>query len=390
LAAALTTVLLFASFGRDENEAFSGNMPERGQGAAMHKKLFIPGPVEVAPEILQAMATPMVGHRMPEYAELHKRVTDRLKKLLATESRVFLSTSSAFGAMEGAVRNLVGKRCANFCNGAFSDKWHDVTKRCGKEADAFKAEWGQPVTPEMVDQALATGKYDSMTLIHNETSTGVMSPLPEIAAVLRRYPDVISIIDTVSSMSALNIPLDELGIDCCIFGVQKAFALPPGLAVFTANQRALERAKGIEGRGYYFDFIEFATNDEKHNTPSTPCISQIYALDRQLERIFAEGLEARWARHMAMATLVRGWVDARGYSCFPPPAYRSVTLTCALNSRGTDLAALKKEMGARGFAFDDGYGKIKGKTFRIPHMGDMQVADLNEFLAVIDTLLDKQ
>ncbi|HWI40348.1 MAG TPA: alanine--glyoxylate aminotransferase family protein, partial [Verrucomicrobiae bacterium] len=137
----------------------------------MPKKLFIPGPVEVAPEILQAMATPMVGHRMKEYAELHRRVKEKLKRLLLTDSRVFLATSSAFGVMEGAVRNLVSRRCVNFCNGAFSDKWHDVTKRCGKEADAVKAEWGMPITPEMVDAALATGKYDAMTLIHNETST---------------------------------------------------------------------------------------------------------------------------------------------------------------------------------------------------------------------------
>ncbi|KAF0219647.1 MAG: alanine--glyoxylate [Geobacteraceae bacterium] len=353
----------------------------------MHKKLFIPGPVEVAPEILQAMATPMIGHRMPEYALLHRGVKEKMKILLFTGGKVFLATSSAFGVMEGAVRNLVGKRCVNFCNGAFSDKWHDVARRCGKEADAVKVEWGKPVTPELVDQALATGRYDAITMIHNETSTGVMSPLPEIAAVLRKYPDVVSIVDTVSSMSALKIPVDELGIDCCIFGVQKAFALPPGLAVFTASQKALERCKGIDGRGYYFDFLEFDAADEKDNTPSTPCISQIYALDRQLERIFAEGLERRWERHREMATFVREWVQERGYGFFVDQPYRSLTLTCAVNTRNTDLPALKKSLGERGFAFDDGYGKIKGKTFRIPHMGDMQMADLREFLSVVDQVL---
>lgn len=353
----------------------------------MHKKLFIPGPVEIAPEILAAMATPMIGHRMPEYARLHKGVTDKLKKLMFTDSRVFLATSSAFGVMEGAVRNLVAKRCANFCNGAFSDKWHDVTKRCGKEADAFKADWGKPITPEMVDKALACGKYDAMTLIHNETSTGVMSPLPEIAEVLRNYPDVVSIIDTVSSMSALKIPLDELGIDCCIFGVQKAFALPPGLAVFTANEKALNRAKTVEGRGYYFDFIEFAANDDKDNTPSTPCISQIYAMDRQLDRIFAEGLENRWERHRTLAQLVRSWVKERGYRFFPEEPYLSMTLTCARNTKGTDLSTLKKRLGDAGFAFDDGYGKIKGETFRIAHMGDTQPDDVVGFLEEIDRQL---
>jgi len=356
----------------------------------MHKKLFIPGPIEVSQEILDAMATPMIGHRMPEYARLHKGVTDKLKRLMFTEERVFLATSSAFGAMEGAVRNLVGKRCANFCNGAFSDKWHNVTLACGKEADPFKVAWGEPITPELVDSALATGKYDAITLIHNETSTGVMSPLPEIAEVLRKYPDVVSIIDTVSSMSALKIPVAELGIDCCVFGVQKAFALPPGLAVFSASERALERAKGISGRGYYFDFLEFAAADEKDNTPSTPCISLIYAMERQLERIFAEGLEARWQRHAEMAQFMRNWVQEQGFGLLAAEPYRSVTLTCATNERGVDLATLKKQLGERGFAFDDGYGKLKGKTFRVAHMGDMKIEDLKGITGEMEELLKDQ
>jgi len=353
----------------------------------MHKKLYIPGPIEVSPEILNAMATPMIGHRMPEYARLHKGVTDKLKEVMLTRDRVFLATSSAFGAMEGAVRNLVGKRCANFCNGAFSDKWHGVTISCGKEADAIKVPWGEAITPELVDATLATGNYDAMTLIHNETSTGVMSPLPEIAQVLKKYPDVVSIVDTVSSMSALRIPVAELGIDCCVFGVQKAFALPPGLAVFSASERALERAKGIPGRGYYFDFLEFAAADEKDNTPSTPCISLIYAMNTQLDRMLAEGLEARWSRHQDMAQYMRNWVKGQGFGFFAGEPYRSITLTCATNDRNVDLAQLKKSLGERGYAFDDGYGKLKGKTFRVAHMGDMQIDDLKEITAQIEDLL---
>lgn len=353
----------------------------------MYKKLFIPGPVPVHPDILAAMATPMIGHRMKEYAELHGRVTGRLKQVLSTQGKVFLATSSAFGAMEGAVRNLVGRRCANFCNGAFSDKWHDVTLRCGKQADAIRFDWGRPVTPKAVEKALSTGNYDSMTMIHNETSTGVMSPLPEIAEVMRSFPDVMFIVDTVSSMSALPIPVDELGIDSCIFGVQKAFALPPGLTVFTASEKALQRATTVEGRGYYFDYLEFAANDAKDNTPSTPCISQIFAMDRQLERMFAEGLEARWARHRDLAGYVRGWLASRGFELFPEAGYESLTLTCARNTRGIDLATLKKRLAEAGFAFDDGYGKIKGQTFRIAHMGDMARGDLDELFSAISAIM---
>lgn len=353
----------------------------------MHKKLFIPGPVEVRPEILAAMAAPMIGHRMKEYAELHGRAKNKLKVLLETKGKVYFATSSAFGVMEGAIRNLVGKRCANFCNGAFSDKWHDVTLRCGKQADAIRFDWGQPVTPEQVEKTLSTGKYDSMTMIHNETSTGVMSPLPEIAEVMKKFPEVLFIVDTVSSMSALKIPVDELGIDSCIFGVQKAFALPPGLAIFTASEKALQRASTMDGRGYYFDFLEFDANDAKDNTPSTPCISLIYALDSQLDRMFSEGLEQRWQRHQALADHVRGWVTARGFELFPELPFCSKTLTCTRNSRGIDLAGLKKKLGDAGFAFDDGYGKIKGQTFRIAHMGDMTISDLDELFAAMIAIM---
>jgi len=354
----------------------------------MSKKLFIPGPVNILPEIYEAMSQPMIGHRMKEYADLHGRVKNNLKRLMKTDSRVFLSTSSAFGAMEGAIRNLVKGRCANFCNGAFSDKWHDVTIRCGKEADPVKVPWGQPITAELVDTTLATGRYDSMTMIHNETSTGVLSPLQEIAAVMRKYPDVVFIVDTVSSMSALPIYVDELGVDCCIFGVQKAFALPPGLAVFTATEKAIKRASTVENRGYYFDFMEFVSNDEKDNTPSTPCISLIYGLDCQLQRIFAEGLEARWARHQNMAERTASWAVGNGFGLYAPQGARSVTLTSIANSRGVDLAAIKKRLGEKGYAFDDGYGKIKGQTFRIAHMGDLQPAELDEFLGVLDGELE--
>lgn len=353
----------------------------------MGKKLYIPGPVEVSLDVMQAMTAPMFGHRMPEYAELHRRVTTALKTLLNTTAPVFLSTSSAFGVMEGAVRNLVQKRCACFANGAFSSKWHDVTKRCGIEADLFSAEWGQPITPEMVDRSLSTGKYDAMTVVHNETSTGVMSPLEEIAEVMRKYPEVSFIVDTVSSMTAVPIDVGALGLDVCLAGVQKAFGLPPGLAVFAVSPRALDKARTTEGRGYYFDFEEFEKNDLKDNTPSTPCISLIYALDHQLQKMLAEGLENRYARHRSMAEATRAWVQAQGSGLFAAEGYRSMTLTCGENDGRTDLERLKKLAGERGYAIDNGYGKIKNRTFRIPHMADMTMADLEELFALLEELL---
>lgn len=353
----------------------------------MSKKLYIPGPVEVSADVLEAMATPMIGHRMKEYAVLHKEVVDGLKQLLNAPAQVFLSTSSAFGVMEGAVRNLVQKRCACFANGAFSKKWHDVTLRCGLEADLFSADWGQPVTAEMVDAALATGKYDAMTVVHNETSTGVMSPLDEIAAVMKKYPDVSFIVDTVSSMSAVPIDVTALGIDVCLAGVQKAFALPPGLAVFTVTPKALDKARTTPNRGYYFDFEEFEKNDAKNNTPSTPCISQIYALRHQLKKMFAEGLDNRYARHAQMADATRAWALKQGFGLYAAEGARSQTLTAVRNDGRTDVARLKELTGERGYAMDGGYGKIKNDTFRIPHMGDLTMADMEEYFALLEELL---
>ncbi|PLX97143.1 MAG: aminotransferase [Desulfuromonas sp.] len=353
----------------------------------MHKKLYIPGPVEISRDVFEAMMQPMVGHRMKEYATLHHEVTDGLKKLLNCNDPVFLSTSSAFGVMEGAVRNLVQKRCANFTNGAFSGKWHDVTLRCGIEADRFSAEWGEPITPEMVDVALATGKYDAMTMVHNETSTGVMSPLAEIAEVMRRYPDVSFIVDTVSSMTAVPLDVTALGTDVCLAGVQKAFGLPPGLAIFSASRRALDKARRTPGRGYYFDFEEFEKNDLKDNTPSTPCISLIYAMAHQLRKMFDEGLDKRYARHSQLAEKTQQWILDQGFSLFAAEGCRSHTLTCGRNDERTDLESLKKLAAERGYALDNGYGKIKNSTFRIPHMADFTAADLDELFALLEELL---
>ena len=173
--------------------------------------------------------------------------------------------------------------------GAFSDKWFDVSKRCGKEADALQVDWGTAILPEMIEERLSTGAFDALTLIHNETSCGVRNPLPAIADVMRKFPDVMFIVDIVSSFSTEPIPMDALGIDVLLTGSQKALALPPGLALFSVSERAIERAQTMPGRGYYFDFLEFAKNQEQHMTPSTPAIPLIYALRSKLDEIAAEG-----------------------------------------------------------------------------------------------------
>ena len=348
-------------------------------------KLFIPGPVAVSERTLRAMLRQPIGHRSPEFAALYASCQPGLQALMGTRDPVFLSTSSSWGVMEGTVRNLTKRAVLNCMNGAFSDKWHDVAQRLGRTAGALRFEWGQPVDPEAVRRELATGRYDTITLIHNETSTGTMSDLPAVMAAVREFPEVFSIVDAVSSCGGVPIAKDDLGIDVLITGSQKALALPPGLSLFAVSRRAIERAKTVADRGYYFDFLEFQRNHEKNNTPSTPVIPLIYALQSQLADIATEGLEARFARHARLNRLVRDWCHAKGFRLLPEPQYGSITLNCFVNTLGLDLAALNQTLKSKHrLVIDTGYGKLKGRTLRLSNMGDETDATMAALLAALD------
>ena len=354
-----------------------------------HVKLHIPGPVEVSEKTFKAFCRPMIGHRGQGFKDLYAAIQPQLQQLLYTKQLVYVSTSSAWGVMEGAIRNLVHKKVLNCMCGAFSDKWFDVSKKCGKDAEALQVPWGSPIRAEQIDAKLATGQFDALTLIHNETSTGVMSPLAEIAALKAKYPDVMFIVDAVSSLTATKIEFDALGIDVLLAGTQKAFALPPGAAVFAASPAALAKAATTKDRGYYFDFVEFQKNAEQSMTPSTPSISHVYALQSKLEDIFAEGLEARFVRHTKLVGMTHAWAAKHGFTLFPEPGYTSVTLTCVNNGakpggRTVDVAKLQKLVKDRGFLIDGGYGKIKGTTFRLSNMGDETEASMNNLYAALD------
>ncbi len=354
-----------------------------------HVKLHIPGPVEVSPKTFEALCRPAIGHRGQGFKDLYAKIQPQLQTLLGTKQLVYLSTSSAWGVMEGAVRNLVTKKVLNCMKGAFSDKWFDVSKKCGKEAEALQVPWGSPIRADLIDAKLATGQFDALTLIHNETSTGTMSPLAEIAALKAKYPDVMFIVDAVSSMTALPLNFDAVGIDVLLAGTQKAFALPPGLAVFTASPAALAKAATVKDRGYYFDFVEFEKNAKDSMTPSTPSTPHIYALDSKLGEFFAEGLDARYARHQTTNKMLRDWGTKHGFTLFPEAGFESITLCCFNNGakpggRAVDVAKLQKLVKEQGFLIDGGYGKIKGTTFRISNMGDETVESMTPLIAALD------
>ena len=273
--------------------------------------------------------------------------------------------------------------------GAFSDKWLDVAKRCGKNAEPFQVEWGKHIDPKDVDAKLATGKFDTVTLIHNETSTGVMNPLPEICCTLAKYPDIALVVDTVSSFSGIRIEMDALGIDVMLTGAQKALALPPGFSLFSVSEKAFARAEKIPNRGYYFDFLEFKQQQADWMTPSTPSIGHIFALQSKLEEIFNEGVQTRFDRHAERTRWSTTGCVAPGSISSPEKDSGSKTLTCVKNNRGIDVAKLVRDLREKHhLVIDGGYGKIKGQTFRLSNMGDETEETVSHLLACLDACLE--
>jgi aspartate aminotransferase-like enzyme len=353
----------------------------------MYKKLFIPGPTHVRDEILQAQTAPMLGHRAKEYSDLQLEVTPKLQQLLYTQQRVYLYASSSSGVMEGSVRQASTKRVLNTVCGAFSKRWHQMTVANGIACDKLEVEMGQAITPELVDEALAAGDYDAMTIVLNETSTGLTNPVEEIAALVHaEYPDVLILVDAVSGMAGIQIEFDAWGLDVCLAGVQKCFALPPGLTVCAVSDRARERALQVPNRGFYFAYDVMDKKYEAGQTPATPAISLIQALNQQMDDILADGLEARWARHKEMAAYVQDWARTH-FALYSDERYLSNTVTNVANTRGISVADLNKALGKRGAMISNGYGSLKEKCFRIAHMGDLTMDDMRWLTAQIEDIL---
>ena len=353
----------------------------------MHKKLFIPGPSEVRPKILQAMATLQIGHRSKDYIALHERVIPKVKQILYTKNDVFLWASSSTLVMEACVRNLSRKKVLSCVNGAFSKRWGQMCGANGVPNEVLSVDWGKPIRPETIDAKLASGEFDCLTVVMNETSTGVQSSVGDIAKVMKKYPEVMFCVDAVSCMAGAKIPTDEWGIDIVLAGTQKCWAMPAGLAITAHSERSFERAKEVKNRGYYTDFLDMKKYSDKSQVPATPAIPHIFALDVQTDDILAEGLDNRWERHIRLAKSTRDFCMAHGFPMFPEAGYESVTVSCANNAKGIVVADLNSALGKRGFTISNGYGDLKEKTFRIAHMGDVTDAELKELLDHLDDIL---
>lgn len=333
----------------------------------------------------------MIGHRMPECANLLSSIQPKLRDVFLTRSRVYVFASSGTGLQEAAVRNCVNRRVLNCVNGAFSDRWRKVSEANGKANEVLEVEWGMPILPELVIQKLSSGSFDAVTIVHNETSTGLVNPIQEIAAAIRGLPngqEITILVDSVSGLSGARLEFDAWDLDVALTSSQKAFALPPGLAFCAVSDRALEKAKTTANRGYYFDFVDMEKYLLRNQTPATPAISLLYALDLQLTDILAEGLEARFARHLALRDRTIAWAEDRGFELYAKDGYRSPTVTCVANNLNIHVASLNDFLRTQGMIISNGYGPLKEQAFRIAHMGDVQETELGELLAAIDRFLD--
>ena len=356
-------------------------------------RFFLPGPTEVRPEILEAQVGPMVAHRARAMEEMIASIQPGLRSIFRTERPVYIAASSATGLMEAALRNGARRKVLALVNGAFSERFAAIARANGLEADTLDVGWGGVHTPDRLEEALAGGDYDAVTVVHCETSTGVLNPVGELAEVAHAAGDVAVLVDAVSSLGGAPVETDAWDVDFVLTGSQKCLALPPGLAFGVAQERLLKRAAAKPDRGVYFDFLAFEKNIQKNQTPNTPAVSLIYALAEQVAWIERETLESRWARHEAMARRTWAWVDEmreRGVelSIVAPEGYRSPTVTCIRlpeDRTGPEIAAAVAERG--GFTIAPGYGKLKDQMFRIGHMGEHTIEELEALLDALEEVL---
>ena len=353
------------------------------------KKLYIPGPTNVHPDVLKKMSQPMIGHRSKQATELQKSITEKLQQVMFTKNKIVLSTTSGTGLMEGAIRSLTNKKAIVFSVGAFGKRWYELAQCNNIPCELHEEIPGKPTLPEMVNKYLSTGKYDVVTVTHNETSTGVMNPVSAIADVMKKFPDVIFMVDAVSSLAGAKIEVDHLGIDVCISSTQKALALPPGMSICSVSEKAEKRLKEIGPRGYYLDLGTLLKYIEKkdYQYHATPNISLMYAMDYQLSRILKEGLGKRFDRHTEMAEYTIEWAN-KHFKTFAEPGFESLTLTTIENTKGISVKDLNSTLGENyGLQISNGYGDLKEKTFRIAHMGELTMDDMHEVTRAIDKVL---
>ena len=351
-------------------------------------KLFIPGPTHVSSEIMEVFSKPQIGHRTPEISDLIDYIVKGIQNLLYTKNHIYLVSHAATGLWEMGTKNSVEKGVLHAVNGAFSSKWALSSEQNGFLTKRVDFEWGYGIDIEKIDQELSMGKYDVFAMVHNETSTGAMSNLRAISELLKnKYPDIIWLVDAVSSMAGAKIEIDKLGIDFILSSTQKAWGLPAGFSICSVSNRLLEKSKRIKDKGYFLDIQTYEKYYVKNQTPTTPSIPHMYGLKKVLELIHEEGLDNRWERHREMSEYTRNWVKEHDQELFTAHDAISCTLTCVKNIQDWNIEKINEKLLLQGFRMDRGYGKFRFKTFRIPHMGNIYMDDLKEYLKVFESVI---
>jgi len=354
----------------------------------MHKKLLIPGPTEVSQEMLFEQTHPLIGHREKEFSDLYGGITAKLTNYfeLQADTKPTITTSSGTLWFDIIGRSIVKQKALVCVNGAFAKRAADTVKTCGKQTDVLDVDWGKAVKPELVAEKLESDTYDTLIVCHNETSTGVRSPVSEIGKLVhKKYPKVMFCIDAVSSLGGDKLIPSEIGCDIIFGSTQKCFALPPGLAIALVNDRAIERAKEVPNRGGYTDLVEIFEFEKKHQTPFTPNIPLLYALDRRMDLMLEETYNGVYKRHLDMANYTQQWAK-KHFAMFPEPGAESITVSCIQNTLGKNVKELNQKLGEKGYLISGGYGKMAEKTFRIGHMGEWNTLGIKVVTDLIDDI----
>jgi aspartate aminotransferase-like enzyme len=350
--------------------------------------IMLPGPVPVAPQVLRAMSKPMINHRGPEFRRLLDESREKLRSVFNTENEILILNGSGTCAMEAAVGNLgTDKKYIAIENGKFGERLKLLTALYGSST-AVIADWGTSIEVEQVKQALETGA-DVVTLVHNETSTGMTNDVQQIGALCRKQ-DALLIMDGVSSIGGIQAPIDRWGVDIAFTGSQKCLGLPPGLSMVSVSDRAWDVIKTAERRPYYADLLAHRKSAEKGQTPYTPAMPLFFALEEALKLLEVEGLEARIDRYSVYATSIRAAVQAMGLELFPklsPSSAYSNTVTAINVPLKMEFVALKKAMNRRGIVIAGGQERLKGRIFRIGNMGNLSKGDILQVIEKLELIL---
>jgi aspartate aminotransferase-like enzyme len=334
------------------------------------------------------MLRPIIPHRSERAEAILRSMQPGLRALFGTERPVMMLTGSATAMMEVGVRAAVRERVLCVVSGVFGERFARIAEGCDKEVTRLCIQPGATLEPAMLDAMLQGPPFDAVTLVHSETSTGALAPIEALLERLRRLDDVMLIVDGVTSVGATPIAFDRWGADFLFTGSQKALGLPPGLAFAVASERLLARASDLDGRGLYLDLIALHRAAEADRFATTPALQVVFALETQLGRIAAEGLEARLARHHAMRERVDQWVARHGGCEIWAPAGRRSDAVTALRLRPRRSAQeIVADLAGRGWTVATGMLEHQDSVIRIGHMGDLGLEQLEGVLAVLEPML---